>query len=170
MPNKESRKLKLIENIYDLTLPLMMISSIASKPKWNCMTMHYDINMYFNNGLKMCRRFSTVFINGKSFIKISTDFPTNDTLLDTVMLDTTPYISNSLNVFPENWKYAKKVAATRIKLNLFDKQLKLDPVQLKDHPAINQISLTNSSIRATGQSRIIIVPFRNNSELQLLIK
>lgn len=137
----------------------MTTSSKASRPKWNCTIMLYDIIMFFYNGLRIHRTFSTVFINGKSFIKISTDFPTTDTLLDTVMLDTTPYISNSLSVFPENWKYANKVAATRMKLNLYEKQLKLEPNQLKDHPAIKQISMTNASIQATGQSRIIIVAF-----------
>lgn len=114
------------------------------------------------------RYFSTLFINGKSFIRLSTDFPTLKAITRTDILAETPYVSNNFDNYPINWPNSSKVIGTRIRLNLCDKQLKLDPATIKSHPAIQQISVNASMVTSTGQSRIIIVSARITAGLALL--
>jgi hypothetical protein len=100
---------------------------------------------------------STVYVNGSSFIKLSTDFPTIQALTKTDVLTETPFVSNNFDNFLADWQFSHKVVGTRIRLNLSDRQLKLDPTVLKNHPAIKQIAVNASLVNSTGQSRLIVV-------------
>lgn len=114
--------------------------------------------------------FSKLFVNGKSFIKLSTDFPTLGSIMKAELLKETPFISNNFDNYPNEWHFSSKVLGTRIRMNLSDRRLKLDPALFKEHPALKQIAVNASMATATGQSRIIIVAVDETSGFPLLTR
>lgn len=116
------------------------------------------------------RCFSTLFVNGKSFVRLSTDFPTLQAITRTDILEETPYLSNNFDNFPKDWSYSSKVIGTRIHLNLSDRSLKLDQALLQVHPAIQQTAVNSSMVTSTGQSRLIIVALSLTAGFPLLAR